>query len=119
MGRETVAIVSLWLLVYSVTGAWAANDGRPDPDLLIDELMTYPSVEAAQRACRNDGVVWADRYAGFYYESREAKFGATQDGSYACASAAKKARYWSTDPRASMDGHPGRTFPFDPIPFGS
>lgn len=119
MKYSAVVLVGLWLLVQSCASAWAVNDGRADPDLLIDGLDTYSSVEAARHACRDAKVVWADRFTGFYYESGEAKFGATPDGSYACEADARKARYWSTDPRASMDGHPGRKFPFDPIFYGS
>lgn len=99
--------------------ASAANDGRADPDLLIDELTTYPSADVVQRACGGAKVVWADRYSGFYYDSHELKYGTTHDGSYAGEADAKKARYWNTDPRGSMDGHTGRMFPFDPIYVGS
>ncbi len=114
-----VILLSSWLIVQPFSSAWAVNDGRPDPDLLIDGLDTYPSAEAAKRACHDAKVVWADRFTGFYYESGETKFAATPNGSYACEPDVRKARYWSTDPRASMDGHPGRTFPFDPIFYGS
>ena len=119
MTRGTVMLVILGLSTCWTPSAWATNDGRADPDLLIGALETYLSAQTAQRACRDDKVVWADRYTGFYYESNEAKYGATEDGNYACESNAKKAHYWSTDPRGSMDGHPGRTFPFDPIYYGS
>lgn len=119
MRYGTVALLSVWLSVGVTSGAWATNDGRADPDLLIDGLDTYPSAELAERACHDDKVVWADRYTGFYYESPELNYGTTRDGSYACESGARRARYWSTDPRKSMEGHPGRTFPFEPIYLGS
>ncbi len=107
------------ILALTAAAARAANDGRADPDLLIGALRTYPSVDEARRACGPTGVVWADRYSGYFYNRSEAKYGATNDGSYACEPEARTAKYWSTDPRDGMDGHPGRTFPFDPLVFGS
>lgn len=107
------------LVVLTAVGAHAANDGRADPDLLIGRLTTYPSADVAERACHGDQVVWADRYSGYYYGRGEAKYNATPDGSYACKAGARTAKYWSTDPRDGMDGHPGRTFPFEPLVFGS
>ncbi len=119
MGSRQVVLGALGLLIAGSAAAVAANDGRADPDLLIDALNTYASADAARQACRDAKIVWADRYTGFYYEDGEAKFGRTPDGSYACEPDARTARYWSTDPRHSMDGHPGRRFPFDPIYLGS
>ena len=119
MLRGTVVLIGVWLLLCAPAVAWAANDGRADPDLLIDALTTYPSADTAQRACGDGKVVWVDRYSGFYYDSHEPRYGVTHDGNYACEADAKQARYWSTDPRGSMDGHAGRTFPFDPIYIGS
>ena len=97
----------------------AANDGQADEALLLGAVTTYPTEAAAGRACTSDRVVWADRFSGFFYDSHDPKYGATKDGDYACRSAAKQARYWSTDPRDGMDGHPGRSFPFDRLFTGS
>jgi len=97
----------------------AANDGQADLGLLLGALTIYPSEAAAGRACHSDRVVWADRFAGFFYDSHDPKYGATKDGGYACQSDAQRARYWSTDPRDAMEGHPGRSFPFDRLFFGS
>lgn len=107
------------ILGFGPLAARASNDGRADSSLLLGELKTYSTRDAAERACREGLVVWADRYTGFYYESREPKYGATNNGSYTCHSDARKSGYWSTDPRAGMDGHPGRIFPFDRLFFGS
>lgn len=119
MIRSMQMAVCALVLGCAPAGAWAANDGRADPDLLLGELNTYSDHDAAERACGVGQVVWADRFAGFFYGSREPKYGATDDGSYACRSDAQKARYWSTDPRDGMEGHPGRTFPFERLFFGS
>ena len=112
-------IAAAFMLALATAPALAANEGQADPGLLLGALDTYPSEAAAVRACRQDRVVWADRYSGFFYDRGDAKYGATPDGSYACLSGAKQARYWSTDPREAMDGHPGRNFPFDRLFFGS
>lgn len=111
----------LAILILTSLGqaAFAENTGKSDPSLLLDAIKTFGSLEAAQQACGKDHVVWADRYEGYYYESREPKFGTTAFGSYACRQEAEKGKYWDTGPSTSFTGHPGRNFPFTPLFIGS
>lgn len=111
--------VAILMLASLGQAAYAENSGASDPSLLLDAIKTYGSLEAAQQACGKDHVVWADRYEGYYYESREPKFGTTAFGSYACKQAAQKGNYWDTRPPTSFSGHPGRNFPFTPLFVGS
>ncbi len=99
--------------------ARAENSGVPDPGLLLGMIRTFGAEDAARLACGRDAVVWADRYEGFAYGPGEAKYGKTAAGSYACRQDAAAGNYWDTDPRSSMTGHPGRSFPFTPVFVGS
>jgi hypothetical protein len=111
--------LAAWLTSAAAAPAAAANDGQAAPDLLLGPVPTYPTEAEARSACGKDAVVWADRYAGYYYLPGEAKFGATPDGAYACKKTAAQANYWDTDPRGSMSGQPGRVFPYRPLYVGS
>ncbi len=99
--------------------AHAENSGAADPGLLLGAIKTFGAEDEARQACGRDAVVWADRYEGFAYESGETKYGKTAAGSYACRRDAAVHNYWDTDPRSSMTGHPGRSFPFTPVFVGS
>ena len=99
--------------------AHAENSGAADPGLLLGAIRTFGAEDAARLACGRDAVVWADRYEGFAYGPGEAKYGKTAAGSYACRQDAATGNYWDTDPRSSMTGHPGRSFPFTPVFVGS
>ena len=112
---NALAFVALLLAVP----ARAENSGAADPGLLLGAIPTFGAEDAARLACGRDAVVWADRYEGFAYRPGEAKYGKTPAGSYACRQDAAAGNYWDTDPRSSMTGHPGRSFPFTPVFVGS
>ena len=107
------------LLLSAATGALAENSGEADRTLLLDAIPTFRSEADARAACQRDSVVWADRYSGTYYSPNEAQFGVTPYGAFACRQAAAKGNYWDTDPRSSMSGQAGRTFPYQPLYVGS
>lgn len=94
------------------------NAGTPDSEIQIGKIETYKSEGQAKLRCGRDTVVWADRYAGYIYFPREAEYGRSPQGSFACLNNAKNSNYWTTGPMSSMGkGHgPGRNFPFTPIP---
>ena len=114
---RTGIFVSLFLI-----GSFAAkaegNSGIPDEKLQIERLKTFRNEREALASCGKNSVVWADRYAGYYYWKREKEYGRTAEGAYACSDAADKSNYWGTSPIAGMArGHgPGRNFPFTPLP---
>lgn len=100
-------------VLLPITAHAAGNSGAPDDELEIGAITTYPSEERARAACGKDTVVWADRYAGYYFFKREPQYGHTALGSFACWHNAKKGNYWDTSPMSGMgEGHgPGRQFP--------
>lgn len=112
-------ILAFGLALLLAAPARAENSGAADPGLLLGAIRTFGAEDAAQRACGRDSVVWADRYEGFTYGPGEPKYGKTAAGSYACQQDAMAGNYWDTDPRSSMAGHPGRSFPFTPVFAGS
>lgn len=114
---RTSVLVSL-LLIGSVAARADGNSGIPDEKLQIGRLKTFRTEKEALASCRRNSVVWADRYAGYYYFKREKEYGQTAEGAYACSDAADKSNYWGTSPLAGMArGHgPGRKFPFTPLP---
>lgn len=99
--------------------ARAENSGAAEPGLLLGAIKTFRAEDAARQACGRDAVVWADRYEGYAYTPQEPKYGKTSTGSYACQQDAAAGNYFDTDPRSSMAGHPGRSFPFTPVFVGS
>lgn len=99
--------------------ARAENSGAAEPGLLLGAIKTFGAEDAARRACGRDAVVWADRYEGYAYTPQEPKYGKTSTGSYACQQDAAAGNYFDTDPRSSMVGRPGRSFPFTPVFVGS
>lgn len=125
MKPRTANTVALWpaLVVVALVGFLApakaeGNTGKPDAEIQIGEVKTFTSEAEAKQACGLDPVVWADRYAGYVYFSREGEYGRTPQGAFACLKNAQDANYWSTGPISGMAaGHgPGRNFPFTPIP---
>ena len=111
-------IVIALMLIGSGT-AWAdGNSGAPDEELRIRPLKTFRTEREAQAFCDKDPVIWADRYAGYYYWKRNKEYGRTSEGAYACWHSAEKSNYWDTSPMAGIArGHgPGRVFPFTPFP---
>ena len=94
------------------------NGGTPDTEIQIGKIEIFKSEAQAKLGCGKDTVVWADRYAGYIYFPREAEYGHTAQGAFACLSKATDANYWTSGPMSSMGrGHgPGRNFPFTPIP---
>lgn len=119
MGYLRFTTICAAILASPSGAALASNDERANPGLLLSGLRTYVGRDAAERQCRDSLVVWADRFTSFYYERSEPKYRATYDGSYTCQSDARKSGYWSAGPRGGMEVHPGRTFPFDRLFFGS
>jgi hypothetical protein len=112
-------ILALGLALLPAVPARAENSGAADPALLLGTIKTFGAEDAARLACGRNAVVWADRYEGFAYGPSEPKYGKTATGSYACQQDAAAGNYWDTDPRSSMAGHPGRSFPFTPVFVGS
>lgn len=106
---------SAFILALVISGAaWAAgNPGQADNELEFGAIQTFSSESEAKGGCGRDPVVWADRYAGYYYYPREGKYGKTSDGAFACLTDAKGANYWSTSPMGGIAaGHGvGREFP--------
>lgn len=60
--------------------AMAGNSGEPDPGLVLGPLQTYVTEPAARAACGEGQVVWAERYAGYFYKPGEARFGSAAPG---------------------------------------
>lgn len=118
MTVKTFLSFGLPLLLLAVT-AHAENTGAADPGLLLGAIRTFGAEAAARLDCGQDVVVWADRYEGYAYSPNEPKYGKTAAGAYACKQDTVVGNYWDTDPRSSMEGHPGRNFPFTPIFVGS
>ncbi len=123
MIRSTALIIALSMLPPTAARA-DGNSGAADPELEFGAITTYPSEAQARAACPQDAVVWADRYAGYFYRPGETQYGATSHGAYACLHVALGSNYWDTSPLSSMaGGHgPGRVFPYNPLPqpsFGS
>lgn len=125
MEPRTASTVTLWssVVVVALVGFLEpakaeGNPGKPDTEIQIGEVKTFTSEEQAKRACGQDTVVWADRYAGYVYFPRETEYRRTSQGAFACLKSAQDANYWSTGPMSGMAaGHgPGRKFPFTPIP---
>lgn len=117
--------VTLWsalvvgaLLGFPGPAKAEGNSGKPDTEIQLGEVGTFGSEEQAKRACGRDTVVWADRFAGYIYFPREAEYGRTSQGAFACLKNAEDANYWSTGPMSGMAAchGPGRNFPFTPIP---
>ncbi len=111
-------LLAVALACSSVSGARAdGNSGAADPALEIGAIHTYASEAQARASCR-DPVVWADRYAGYFYRRHDKEYAKTAQGSYACQGNALKGNYWGTSPLSSMaKGHgPGRVFPYTPLP---
>ena len=107
-------------LAFLATGPARAdgNAGDPDEQLRIGRINTFATEGQARAACGRDSVVWADRYAGYYYWPRDKAYGQTAQGAFACWHAVMRSNYWDTGPLGSMAyGHgPGRVFPIDPLP---
>ena len=107
------ALLAAVLLLAPLAARADGNDGAPDDVLEFGAINTFASERLAKAACGSDAVVWADRYAGYYFFPREPQYGHTAMGAYACWHNAKHANYWSSSPMSSIgDGHgPGRVFP--------
>ena len=100
-------------LAFSTVADAGGNSGAPDDELRIGSIRTFTDEHAAAAACGRDPVVWADRYAGYYYFPREPQYGHTADGAFACFYNVRRNNYWGTGPMSSMgEGHgAGRQFP--------
>jgi hypothetical protein len=115
MSLRSGLLIGVIFLVSPAARAGSGNSGKPDPDLMIGAITTYASEKEARASCGRDPVVWADRYAGYYYRPNEKEYGNRGEGSFACLHDAKKGNYWDTSPLSSMVHEHGRTFPFTPI----
>jgi hypothetical protein len=106
-------IVGLALAAVGTAARADGNSGAADLELEFGAIRTFTSEGAAKAHCGKDTVVWADRYAGYYFFAREDQYGRTKDGAYACWHEARRANYWSSSPMGSIgEGHgPGRIFP--------
>jgi hypothetical protein len=113
------ACAALWALLWCPLQASATgNSGAPDPELMLGPLPTHTTEQAAQAACGAGNVVWAERYAGYYYKPGEPRFGAAGPGAFACRKDAEQANYWDSDPMGAVMGYHGKSFP-RPDPIGS
>jgi len=108
----------LWLLVRPLPMMVSGNSGMPDPDLMLGQLQTYASEQAARSACGTGNVVWAERHAGYYYKPGEARYSTASPGAFACQKDAAQANYWDSDPMAAVMGYHGKSFA-RPDPVGS
>lgn len=111
------APIAAFLLVVPLS-ALAGNPGDPDPALMLGPLQTYTTEQAARAACGEGQVVWAERYAGYFYKPGEARYGTADPGAYACAKDAAGANYWDSDPMTGVMGYHGKSFRW-PDPVGS
>lgn len=109
--RAILAVVVL--IAMSATARADGNSGEADNDLEFGAITTFLTERQAQSACGSDTVVWADRYAGYFFFRREDKYGKTTQGAYACLKDAERANYWSSGPMGGIaQGHgSGRVFP--------
>jgi hypothetical protein len=115
MKLSLMLLSGLAALLPVAARAGSGNSGQAVPDLLIGAITTYATEREARTSCGRDSVVWADRYAGYYYRPNEKEYGTRGEGSYACLSDAKRGNYFDTSPMSSMAQVRGRTFPFTPI----
>ena len=116
-----VALCVVALMAISAVARADGNSGAADAELEFGAITTYATESVAKASCGKDTVVWADRYAGYYYFRREKEYAKTHDGAFACMSDARRSNYWSTGPMGGMaEGHGnGREFPQkfpDPTP---
>ncbi len=99
------------VLAAALLVAAAANSGDADEALMLGRLPTYGTEREAEAACGRDAVVWAERYAGYYFGRGEAQYGSAPFGAYACRKDAAAANYWDTDPIGGVTTWHGKSFP--------
>ncbi|HWK46402.1 MAG TPA: hypothetical protein VNT30_16900 [Stellaceae bacterium] len=117
MPRSLLIITCTVTMLMAIGAARAQNLGNADPDLLLGAIKTFPTEAAAQAGCGKDIVVWAERYAGYYFRRGEAGYGTKEYGAFTCMQSAQDANYWDTNPLSVMGpSHPGRNFPYPPLP---
>ena len=104
-----IAIAGIVLLAGSA--AAAGNSGEAESALMLGPIQTYQTERDAQAACGPDGVVWAERHAGYYFVPGEQKYRVAPMASFACQSSMAAANYWGTDPMSGVQAHRGKTFP--------
>lgn len=107
--------------VSLAAAAPVGNSGAAEPDLMLNAIPTYPTEREAEAACAagRGGVVWAERYAGYYFRRDEPQYGTAPSGAYACAADAAGANYWDSDPMSGMMTYHGKSFPSALREFGS
>lgn len=107
------------LVLVATTAAYAGNSGAADSELMLGPVQTYDTERAAQAACGQSGVVWAERYAGYYFKPGERQYGVAPMASFACLRDMAGANYWGTDPMDGVLAHRGKSFPSALREFGS
>ena len=98
------------LVLLAAPVAAAGNPGAADIELMLGPIQTYETEREAQAACGRNGVVWAERYAGYYFKSGEQKYGTVPMASFACEKDMADANYWDTDPMSAVLAPCGRNF---------
>lgn len=109
-----------WLLTVCLFGSGQLAGGvsvgfAADSKLEINlaPIEIYSNEADATRQCRPDIVVWADSGNGYFYSRRDAEFGTSPAGAYACMKTALAANYWDRNPFSNMRDK-GRSFPINP-----
>ena len=99
------------LILQSGMAVAAGNSGAADAELMLGPLRTFGSENEARAVCGPGAVVWAERYAGYFFKPGEERYGHASDGAFACQADAAAANYWDTDPMAAAMGFRGKSFP--------
>ena len=86
---------------------------------MLGPVQTYATEREAEAACGRGGVVWAERYAGYYFKRGEPQYGTAPMGAFACEKAVAGANYWDTDPMSGAMHYHGKSFPSALREFGS
>ena len=107
------------LVLMAAPAAAAGNSGAADNELMLGPIQTFNTEREAQAACGPDGVVWAERHAGYYFKPGERQYGASPMASYACLGAMADANYWDTDPMGGVLAYRGKSFPSALRDYGS
>lgn len=56
-------------------------------------------------------MVWAERYAGYYFKPGEQKYGVAPMASFACKKDMANANDWDTEPMSAVLTPRGKSFP--------
>ena len=91
--------------------AWpqSGNSGAVQEQYHLGAIATFATELAAKLACGGDDIVWAERYAGYFYRRDEARYALAPEGADACRKAAYDAGYWGTDLMDSLAKGTGKS----------